>query len=94
MYMEEVVNGTTHVVVIRRKNNLNTPYITCEVSLGGNIKQYLTRFNDLSFEVLFYRALLAQTPEIAQNTLFQHKLQQITEYQRKQREKNKTIRKF
>lgn len=45
MYMEEVANGTTHVVVIRRKDNLNTPYITCEVSLGGNIRQYLTRFN-------------------------------------------------
>lgn len=46
MYMERVFCGETHVVVIRKKNDLNTPYITCEVNNRHEIIQYLTRFNE------------------------------------------------
>ena len=45
MYMEKVVNGRTHVVTVRKKIDLNTPYITCEVDNNGRIVQYLLRFN-------------------------------------------------
>lgn len=36
---------STHVVFIRKKSDIDTPYITCEVNNCGNIIQYLTRFN-------------------------------------------------
>jgi hypothetical protein len=45
LYMREVVKGDTHVVGIRKKSDVNTPYITCEVNNGGRIIQYLGRFN-------------------------------------------------
>ena len=45
MYMELVVQGDTHVVAIRLKSNPDIPYITCEVSNDGYIRQYLLRFN-------------------------------------------------
>ena len=99
--METLENIINHPTTAKVPSKTDTKWFTIvsllqnfEESYLSSFEQYLTRFNDLSFEVLFYRALLAQTPEIAQNTLFQHKLQQITEYQRKQREKNKATRKF
>lgn len=45
LYYPKVKNCSTHVVFIRKKSDINTPYITCEVSNCGNIIQYLTRFN-------------------------------------------------
>lgn len=45
MYMERVYNGTTHIVVVRRKINPDKNYITCEVSNEGKIYQYLARCN-------------------------------------------------
>lgn len=45
LYMEKVYIGSTHVVTIRRKDNPNDSYITCEVSNDGYIVQYLAAFN-------------------------------------------------
>ena len=45
LYMEKVYNGETHVVTIRRKDNPNDSYITCEVSNNRYIVQYLAAFN-------------------------------------------------
>ena len=45
LYYPEVKNCETHVVFIRKKDNANTPYITCEVGNNGKIIQYLGRFN-------------------------------------------------
>lgn len=45
LYYPRVKEFQTHIVFIRRKDDVNTPYITCEVENDGNIKQYLTRFN-------------------------------------------------
>lgn len=45
MYYPKVKNCETHVVFIRRKDNVNTPYITCEIGNNGKIIQYLGRFN-------------------------------------------------
>ena len=45
LYMREVVTGNTHVVAIRKKSDVTTPYITCEVNTNGRIIQYLGRFN-------------------------------------------------
>lgn len=45
LYYPKVKAGLTHVVFIRKKYDIDTPYITCEVTNCGNILQYLTRFN-------------------------------------------------
>ena len=45
MYLERCVKNMTHVVFIRRKDALNTSYITCEVDKRGNIVQYLGQYN-------------------------------------------------
>lgn len=45
MYMPKVLKGTTYVVFIRRKDNLDKSYVTCEVSIDGHIQQYLTTYN-------------------------------------------------
>lgn len=45
LYYPRVRNCETHVVFIRKKSDINTPYITCEVNNAGKIVQYLTRFN-------------------------------------------------
>jgi len=44
-YLGSVLEGNTNVVFIRRKSALNTPYITCEISNRGDIRQYLTQYN-------------------------------------------------
>lgn len=45
MYMNRVVNGSTNVVFVRMKNDIDTPYITCEVNNSGRIVQYLASYN-------------------------------------------------
>lgn len=45
MYMERVHDGKTHVVTVRRVNNPDKNYITCEVSNNGLIVQYLAKCN-------------------------------------------------
>lgn len=44
MYLDKVVNGETHVVFIRRKDNPTQSLITCEVR-NGRIIQFLERYN-------------------------------------------------
>lgn len=44
-YYPKVKDFETHVVFIRKKEDVNTPFITCEVTNEGRIEQYLTRFN-------------------------------------------------
>lgn len=46
VYYPQVKEEATHIVFIRRKNEPNLSYITCEVNLNGKICQYLTRFNN------------------------------------------------
>ena len=45
LYYPQVRDFETHVVFIRKKEDINTPFITCEVTNNGKIEQYLTRFN-------------------------------------------------
>jgi len=44
-YLREVINHKTNVVFIRRKDNIEKSYITCEVNNNGNIRQYLLKHN-------------------------------------------------
>lgn len=44
-YFPDVRDKKTHVVFIRKIDDENTPYITCEISNNGYIKQYLARYN-------------------------------------------------
>ena len=47
-YMDNVVKGTDLIIFIRKKNDPNTPYITCEINYrnGHNyINQYYGRYN-------------------------------------------------
>lgn len=62
LYMREVVKGNTHVVAIRKKSDVTTPYITCEVRPDGRIIQYLGRFN--------------RTPQDASDRAFQRQYQE------------------
>lgn len=66
MYMERVVEGHTHVVVVRKKENPNNSFITCEVDNRGIIRQYLYRCNnwvnnekDCAFKELYQVHLLS-----------------------------------
>ena len=45
MYMNRVANGTTHVVVVRKKSDPDASFITCEVTNDRRINQYLYKFN-------------------------------------------------
>lgn len=40
MYLERVINGTTNIVFVRKKDNPTHPYITCEVDNYGDIRQF------------------------------------------------------
>lgn len=44
LYLPKVIRGETNVVFIRKKNNPNKSYITCEVR-NGEIYQFYLRFN-------------------------------------------------
>lgn len=64
MYMDKVAKSQTHVVFVRRKNNPEKSYITCEVSNFGTIQQYLLRYNErvkdedaCEFRILYERHL-------------------------------------
>ena len=43
--MEQVCNGYTHVVCVRKKSEPDKPFITCEVGNDGLIRQYLYAYN-------------------------------------------------
>lgn len=49
MYMPRVIENTTNIVFIRRENELEKSYITCEVR-DGHIIQYLTKHNGHSYD--------------------------------------------
>lgn len=55
-YLPQVLAGTTNIVFVRRKENPNQSYITCEVQ-KGKICQYLGRFNNTvtNIEALKFR---------------------------------------
>lgn len=44
-YLSEVLKGYTNIVFIRKKTDVDTSYITCEVR-EGRIVQYLAKFNN------------------------------------------------
>ena len=44
-YLSEVMKGYTNIVFIRKKSDVDTSYITCEVR-DGRIVQYLGRYNN------------------------------------------------
>lgn len=44
-YLSEVIKGYTNIVFIRKKTDVDTSYITCEVR-EGRIVQYLGKFNN------------------------------------------------
>lgn len=44
-YYPRVLKHQTHIVFIRKKDEADLPYITCEVTNEGIIKQYFARFN-------------------------------------------------
>lgn len=44
-YVNKVVKGSTYVVFVRRKDNVNKNFITCEVQTDGYIKQFLLAHN-------------------------------------------------
>ena len=45
IYMEKVIRGETYIVNVRKKNEPNRSYITCEVSKSGIIQQFLYSYN-------------------------------------------------
>ena len=45
IYYPKVLDCETHVVFIRKKSDIDTPYITCEVNNEGEIIQYLAKCN-------------------------------------------------
>lgn len=58
-YYPRVIDGKTNVVFIRRKDDIDTSYITCEVE-NGRIRQYLAKHNNsvrdslaIEFKILY-----------------------------------------
>lgn len=45
LYTQSVVNGNTQIIFIRKKENSEKSYITCEVTPNGNIIQYFLACN-------------------------------------------------
>lgn len=45
-YGDRVKDGHRNVVFIRKKNDVNTPFITCDILPDGRINQYLLRYNN------------------------------------------------
>lgn len=45
-YMRKVADGETHVVQVRKIDNIEQSVVTCEVSNNGTIIQFLKRFNE------------------------------------------------
>lgn len=44
-YVDRVARGETLIVFVRNKDNLNMPYITCQVEPSGKINQYYLAFD-------------------------------------------------
>ncbi len=59
-YVSRVVNNETYICFVRHKNDIDTPYITCQVYLDGQIGQYflaydrnITSNEDIAFRQAF-----------------------------------------
>lgn len=48
-YLPEVLSGRTNIVFVRKKTDVDTSYITCEVH-DGKIVQYLTKYNSYVYD--------------------------------------------
>lgn len=46
IYTQEVANGRTHIIFVRKEDNLDSSYITCEVNNKGEVKQYRRAYNE------------------------------------------------
>lgn len=68
IYMEKVASGETKVVAIRKKNDPQKSFITCEVDNDGNINQYLYTYNHW---------VGRGTPEYDFRVAYQHHLQEV-----------------
>ena len=56
-YVEAVSNNETYIVFIRRKDDIKMPYITSQIDVNGNLKQYflaydrkITKKTDIEFK--------------------------------------------
>ena len=69
LYMEDVAQGNTHVVVIRRKDAPEKSLVTCEISNGWRIVQYLTKYNytPAAPEMAFMKELKSYLDSLSQN---------------------------
>lgn len=68
LYMGKVADGKTKVVAIRKKNDPEESFITCEVTNDGYINQYLYTFN---------QDVKRNTPEYNFRVAYQHHLQEV-----------------
>lgn len=66
-YVNYVIDGSTFICFVRRKDNLDTPYITCQVSPTGEIGQYF----------LAYDRHISSTEDIAFKNAFQAHLNSV-----------------
>lgn len=46
LYLPDLIKQQTHIVFIRKNDDLNSSYITCEVTNCGKIAQYLLTYNN------------------------------------------------
>ena len=59
-YVNDIIEGSTYIVYIRNKNDLTTPYITCQVYSNGELGQYYLAYDrcisepeDIAFKKAF-----------------------------------------
>lgn len=59
-YVDDIIKGSTYIVYIRNKNDLTTPYITCQVYPDGKLGQYYLAYDrnisepeDIAFKKAF-----------------------------------------
>lgn len=69
LYMGQVAKGSTHVVVIRRKDAPEKSLVTCEISNGWRIVQYLAKYNQTPAapEMDFMKELKSYLNSLSQN---------------------------
>lgn len=44
-YVNDIIEGSTYIVYVRNKNDLTTPYITCQVRPNGELGQYYLAYD-------------------------------------------------
>ena len=66
-YVDRVVRNETYIVFVRHKNDIDTPYITCQVHLDGSIGQYFLaydRYINTDEDKAFYKAFAEYLKEV------------------------------